>query len=110
MEKTVSYVKLLALLSGVSVLSFGSGYLATLHFEQYLSQNIGANQSTLLQKKLSGLPLDQVSRTLGRASFKFLTTSAYSLVDTTNIQPIVTDGAGEQAYESDFANSQSGNS
>lgn len=91
-RKHPGFTPLLALFSGVSVLSFGIAYFTTLQFKPTVFQALKTSQTIpfprkVAKQKVLGLPLNQVRQILRQASFKFLTTSAYSLVDSNRKAP-----------------------
>lgn len=89
MIKPVNFAKLLALFSGASVLSFGVGYqAATLWLKDGPSGLHSVKQMTVV-KRSSGLHLKSIEQALRQANFRFLTTSAYSLVGPTATQSAV---------------------
>jgi hypothetical protein len=90
--KHPSFTKLLALFSGISVLSFGVGYFTTLQFKPTVFQALKTSQAIsfprkVVQHKVLGLPLNQVRQILRQASFNFLATSAYSLLGSNRNSP-----------------------
>ena len=110
MKKTARLTQVLVLFSGVSVLSFGAGYFATLQLTQKPPQFFDTHQPAAFHQQLLGLPLNQARRTLRRANFKFLTTSAYSLVNTAKNQPAAADSLHHRAAEPTFSGPYGGQS
>lgn len=86
MIKLVNFAKLLALFSGASILSFGAGYqAAALWVEDNPPRALRVKQMAVA-KRASGLHLKSIGQALRQANFRFLTTSAYSLVGPTTTQ------------------------
>lgn len=86
MIKPANFAKLLALFSGASILSFGAGYhVATLWVKDGPPRLLGVKHMTVV-KRSSGLHLKSIEQALRQANFRFLTTSAYSLVGPTATQ------------------------
>lgn len=82
MLKNLKKIKLLALFSGVSILSFGAGYQAiATGMVDNLPHWFALEHEPLSHRSLASLPLQRTKRAIRQASFRFLTTSAYSLVD-----------------------------
>ncbi|MGG6241117.1 hypothetical protein ACQ4N7_21040 [Nodosilinea sp. AN01ver1] len=80
MIKPANVVKRLALFSGASILSFGAGYQAAALWIQDGSPRLLNVKHLTMVKRSSGLHLASVEQALRQANFRFLTTSAYSLV------------------------------
>ncbi|PSR18188.1 hypothetical protein C8255_08740 [filamentous cyanobacterium CCP3] len=81
--KLFNSAKLLALFSGASILSFGAGYQVTaLWIKDSPPHWLKVRQMTVV-KQASGLHLASIEQVLRQANFRFLTTSAYSLVGPT---------------------------
>lgn len=86
MIKLFNSAKLLALFSGASILSFSAGYqVAALWIKDGPPRLIKVGQMTVV-KRASGLHLASIEQALRQANFRFLTTSAYSLVGPTATQ------------------------
>ncbi|WP_017297046.1 hypothetical protein [Nodosilinea nodulosa] len=86
--------KLLALFSGVSILSFGVSYQAAKIWIRGGALPLAERAQVMqTQRSLTGLPIKQVEQSLDQASFQFLTTSAYSLITPASDQPATAEAA-----------------
>ncbi|MGB3308304.1 MAG: hypothetical protein WBA86_01075 [Nodosilinea sp.] len=86
MIKHIKSAKLLALFSGASILSFGVSYQVATQWMKGGSPDLINVKQMAVIKRSSGLHLKSIEQALRQANFRFLTTSAYSLVGPTATQ------------------------
>jgi len=101
-------MKLLALLVGVSTVSFGASYQITsawINADRYSSSRSPwfQRQAAAPQAMVPALSLEQPQLSLRRANFKLLTRAAYSLLDRTSDQSASANSSGSGDAKTDFA-------